>query len=305
MDELKKQLLKEIAGLEKIPQGAYNIRVNGKAEKRNSTKDISITPLASGDGIDIKIRDGVKGQSVHIPVLLTQAGLTDVVQNNFYVGKNCDVTIIAGCGIHCSKNARSEHTGVHSFYIGEGSKVKYIERHIGLGEVSAQKIMNPTTNIVLKKGAEFIMETMQIEGIDNSERKTNATLQDNATLIVKESIKTNLKQVCKTGFSVFLEGENSSCHIKSRSVASNNSEQTFNSEVIGKGKCFGHVECDAIIQDKAQVTSIPKIQAQSENANLVHEAVIGKLAPEQVIKLMTLGLSEEQATEEIIKGFLM
>lgn len=305
MDELKRILLKQIAGLEKEPQGAFNIRVNGKAEKRNSTKDISISPLSSSDGIEIRVRDGVKGQSVHIPVLITQAGLKDVVTNKFYIGKNCDITIVAGCGIHCGKVSTSEHTGLHSFKIGEGSKVKYIERHIGLGEKVAKKIMNPTTIINVGKNAEFTMETMQIEGIDESERTTKAQVNDNAKLIVKESIKTTLKQDCKTQFEVLLAGKNSSTHITSRAVALDNSKQHFVSNVIGDNECFGHVECDAIICDKARVTSTPALDAKSEDASLVHEAVIGKLAPEQVIKLMTLGLTEEEATEAIITGFLL
>ncbi len=305
MDELKKQLLKQIAGLEKEPQGAFNIRVNGKAEKRNSTKDISITPLSSGDGIEIRVRDGVKGQSVHIPVLITQAGLKDVVTNKFYIGKNCDITIVAGCGIHCGKVTTSEHDGLHSFEIGEGSKVKYIERHIGLGEKTAVKVMNPTTIVKLCKNAEFTMETMQIEGIDKAHRTTKAEVLDGAKLIVKESIKTNLKQDCATNFEVKLSGKNSSSHITSRAVALDNSKQKFVSNVIGENECFGHVECDAIIQDNAEVQSVPALDAKCQDASLVHEAVIGKLAPEQVIKLMTLGLTEEEATEAIITGFLL
>lgn len=305
MDELKKQLLKQIAGLEELPQGAYNIRVNGKPEKRNSTKDISITPLTDCDGIEIRVRDGVKGQSVHIPVLLTQAGLKDVVTNKFVIGKNCDITIVAGCGIHCGKVSNNEHTGLHSFVIGEGSKVKYIERHIGLGEKLAKKIMNPTTIIEVQKNAEFIMETMQIEGIDKSERTTKAKILDNGKLIVKESIKTNLKQDCSTSFDVSLIGKKSSAHITSRSVAQNDSKQKFVSNVVGENECFGHVECDAIIQDNACVQSVPALDAKCEDSSLVHEAVIGKLAPEQVVKLMTLGLTEEEATEAIITGFLL
>ena len=305
MDQIKKTLLKEIANLESVPQGAFNIRVNGKSEKRNSTKDISIISHREKDGIEIRVKDGVKNQSVHIPVILSQAGLKEVVFNDFYIGDNCDVLIVAGCGIHCGKGEEvSEHSGVHTFHIGKNSKVRYVEKHLGIGEFKAKKVMSPTTKLYLEKNSSFTMETTQIKGIDLSERETFAELEDNAKLVVKESVSTNLKQVCNSLFEVLLKGNNSSVHLTSRSVATDNSKMKFASRVIGKNECFGHVECDAIIQDGAEVISIPEIQAIHADANLVHEAVIGKLAPEQVMKLMTLGLTEEEAVNVIIQGFL-
>lgn len=305
MESIKKTLLKEIAGLEKVPQGAYNIRVNGKLDKRNSTKDISISTLDGKDGIEIKIKKGVKNQSVHIPVILSQVGLRDVTYNDFYVGDDCDVLIVAGCGIHCGKGEEiTEHSGVHSFHIGKNSKVRYVEKHIGLGELKAKKVMNPTTKIFLDENATLIMETTQLNGVDLSNRETYAELKKGAKLLVKESVSTNLKQECNSNFEIYLKGEKSSAQIISRSVATDNSKMKFVSKVVGECECFGHIECDAIIQDGAEVISIPEIVAKNENANLVHEAVIGKLAPEQVTKLMTLGLNEKEAVETILKGFL-
>lgn len=304
MDEIKKNILKDIANLEKVPQGAYNIRVNGKLDKRKSTKEINIVPQKEKDGIEIYVKSGVKNQSIHIPVILTKSGLKDIVYNDFYIGDDCDILIIAGCGIHCTGKETSEHSGEHTFHVGKNSKVRYVEKHIAYGDISAKKIMNPNTKIYLEEGSSFIMETHQLNGIDDSDRKTYAEVLKNANLIIKESISTNLKQVCKTDFEVRLKGEKSSCHITSRSFATDNSEQAFTSKLVGEKECFGHVECDAIIDDMAKVTSTPEISAMCSGANLVHEAVIGKLAPEQVVKLMTLGLDEKQAVDTIIQGFL-
>ena len=305
MESIKKTLLKEIANLESVPQGAYNIRVNGKLEKRNSTKGINISTLPDKDGIEIKIKKGVKNQSVHIPVILSQAGLKDVTYNDFYVGEDCDVLIVAGCGIHCGKGEEiTEHSGVHSFHIGKNSKVRYIEKHIGLGNLKAKKVMNPTTRIYLDENSTLTMETTQLNGVDLSNRQTFAEIKKGAKLLIKESVSTNLKQECNSGFEIYLKGDKSSVQIVSRSVATNNSKMKFVSKVVGEKDCFGHIECDAIIQDCAEVVSIPEIVAKHESANLVHEAVIGKLAPEQVTKLMTLGLSEEEAVETILQGFL-
>lgn len=304
MEDIKKRLLREIADIESIPQGAYNIRVDGKCESSKSTADIEVLSLKNGDGLEVHVKDGVKNQSVHIPVIIAKAGLKETVYNQFYIGENCDITIVAGCGIHVTGCGEAQHNGVHTFYVGKNSKVRYIEKHIAYGDIKAKKSMNPSTNVYLDKNASFLMETFQYNGLDQSERKTSAVLQDGASIVVKESISTNKKQVCNTHFDIELEGVHSSADVKSRSVAQDSSRQKFVSKVTGKKECFGHVECDAIIRDKAQVSSVPEINALSQDASLIHEAVIGKLAPEQVTKLMTLGLTEEEAVDTIIQGFL-
>jgi len=303
MDQIKKTLLKEIANLESVPQGAFNIRVNGKSEKRNSTKDISIISHREKDGIEIRVKDGVKNQSVHIPVILSQAGLKEVVFNDFYIGDNCDILIVAGCGIHNPDKEASEHNGIHSFHIGKNSKVRYVEKHLGVGE-SGSKILNPITNVEMDENSYMEMETAQLGGVTSSDRDTNAILQNNAKLVIKEKILTTDTQTTKTKFNVTLNGENSSTEVISRSVAKGNSYQEFKSTVIGENKSFGHVECDAILMDQAKIVSTPEIVANSIDATLVHEAAIGKIAGEQLIKLMTLGLSENEAEDMIIKGFL-
>ena len=304
MDNIEKNLLKEIANIEKTPIGAYNIRKNGKGVERNTTENIDIVTKKDKPGIDIYIKEGTKNESVHIPVIITESGLTDVVYNDFYVGKNADVVIVAGCGIHNSSCETSEHDGIHSFYLEEGAKVKYIEKHYGEGEGTGKRILNPITNINLKSGATLEMETVQIKGGDCTVRETEAVLYDNTNLVITEKILTHDDQFAQTSFDVELCGENASTHVTSRSIAQDNSSQTFMSKIYGNTKCFAHVECDAIIMNNASVQAIPEITANCVDANLIHEAAIGKIAGEQVTKLMTLGLTEKEAEEEIINGFL-
>lgn len=304
MDEIQKKLLKEIADIEKTPMGAYNIRANGKGIERNTTANIDIISKIDKPGIDIIIKQNTKNESVHIPVILTDAGLTDVVYNDFYIGKNADVTIVAGCGIHNSSCKTSEHDGVHTFYLEENAKVKYIEKHYGEGEGTGKRILNPQTIVNLKKGATLEMETVQIKGVDSTVRTTNGILDDSSSLIITERIMTHDNQTAKTIFNVELNGKSSSTTVTSRSIAKDSSTQEFISNIIGNNECFGHVECDAIIMDKGKVISTPKITANNIDANLTHEAAIGKIAGEQLIKLMTLGLTKEEAEEHIINGFL-
>ncbi len=304
MDNIEKNLLKEIANIEKTPIGAYNIRKNGKGVERNTTENIDIVTKKDKPGIDIYIKEGTKNESVHIHVIITESGLTDVVYNDFYVGKNADVVIVAGCGIHNSSCETSEHDGIHSFYLEEGAKVKYIEKHYGEGEGTGKRILNPITNINLKSGATLEMETVQIKGVDSTVRETEAVLYDNTNLVITEKILTHDDQFAQTSFDVELCGENASTHVTSRSIAQDNSSQTFMSKIYGNTKCFAHVECDAIIMNNASVQAIPEITANCVDANLIHEAAIGKIAGEQVTKLMTLGLTEKEAEEEIINGFL-
>lgn len=304
MDKLDKELLSQIAGMHTIPQGSFNIRKNGESVDRKSTKDIEIIPKKDKSGIDIIVKEGVKNKSVHIPVIITVGNLNDLVYNDFYIGKDAEVLIVAGCGIHNPSEQKSQHDGIHSFHLAENSKVKYIEKHLGIGTGSGEKILNPTTVIEMKKGSQFEMETIQLGGVSKSNRKTDAVLEDDAKLVIKEKILTTDKQIAKTFFNVILKGKNSSVEVISRSVAKGKSKQQFISNITGQNECFGHVECDGILMDTAVIESTPKIVAKDLNATLVHEAAIGKIAGDQMIKLQTLGLSEEEAQNEIIKGFL-
>lgn len=304
MDQIEKNLLKEIADIEKTPIGAYNLRANGKKAERKTTANIDIVSKPDKDGIDIIIKENTKNESVHIPVVITQSGLKDVVYNDFYVGKNSDVVIVAGCGIHNSACGDSQHDGIHRFFLEEGAKVKYVEKHYGTGEGTGKRILNPVTEVYLKKGATLEMESVQIKGVDSTIRETVGKLDEDSNFIVKEKIMTHGEQFAKTIFNVELNGKNASTHVVSRSVAKDNSKQDFISKVYGNEECFGHVECDAIIMDNAVVKSTPEIVAANINAALTHEAAIGKIAGEQLMKLMTLGLTEHEAEEQIISGFL-
>ena len=305
MNNIEKKLLEKIADLHSIPSGAFNLRKNGQAVERQSTKDIDIVPKKNKSGIDIIVHPNVKNKSIHIPVIITVGGLNDLVYNDFYIGENCDVVIVAGCGIHNKTCNTSSHNGIHSFHIGKNSKVKYIERNIGEGEGSGGKILNPVTRIYQKENSVMELETSQLSGVTYSIRKTYAKLEDKAKLIIHENILTTENQTAKTQFKVDLIGEHSSVEVVSHSVAKDNSYQEFKSDLIGKNECFGHVECDGILLDKARIISIPKIDAIDNNASLVHEAAIGKIAGDELIKLMTLGLTQKEAEDYIIQGFLV
>lgn len=304
INQTDSELLEQIADMHGIPQGSFNIRKNGQSIARNSDSDIEIISKTDKSGIDIIVKPGVKNRSVHIPVIITVGNLSDLVYNDFYIGKGADVLIVAGCGIHNETNQKSQHDGIHTFHLEEDCKVKYVEKHLGVGIGSGEKVLNPTTEVYMKSGSEFEMETIQIGGVSYSNRKTKAVLDDNTKLIIKEKIKTDKKQKAITAFDVVLKGKNSSVEVISRSVAKDSSRQKFVSNLHGRNECFGHVECDGIILDKAQIISEPKITAENINATLIHEAAIGKIAGDQLIKLQTLGLSEEEAQNEIIKGFL-
>lgn len=304
MDNVQKELLKQIAGLHEIPVGAYNIRTNGKTEARNSTEHIEIVPKEGSDGIVIKIKAGTKNESIHIPVVLSEAGLKETVYNDFYIGDDCDVTIVAGCGIHCGTDDSSEHDGIHSFFIGKNSKVKYVEKHYGSGDGKGQRIMNPETIVEVGENSYMEIDTAQIKGVDSTIRKTTVKLDKNASIKVMERLMTHGEQRAESHFVVDLNGENSGANIISRSVAKDNSYQLFQSVLNGNEMCSGHTECDAIIVGNAKISSIPEITANNSDAALIHEAAIGKIAGEQIIKLMTLGLTEEEAEEQIISGFL-
>lgn len=304
MDKIQLDLLEKVAGIHEIPTGAYSLRINGQLYGKNSSENISIEKKEDKPGIDIYIKAGTKNESLHIPVILSQAGIEELVYNDFHIGDNCDVTIVAGCGIHNSGDARSEHSGIHSFFVGENSKVTYIEKHYGDGDGTGGRVMNPTTEAHVGKGSSLTMETVQIKGVDSTFRETRAVLEDGASIIVSEKIMTHGDQIAKTNFVIDMNGENCKANVVSRSVAKDNSRQDFFSKINGNNKCTGHTECDAIIMDGASVTATPEISANHIDASLIHEAAIGKIAGEQLIKLMTLGLTEKEAEEEIINGFL-
>ncbi|MCQ2536821.1 MAG: SufD family Fe-S cluster assembly protein [Lachnospiraceae bacterium] len=304
MDQIQKTLLEEIAGLHEVPQGAYNIRVDGQLDSRATTENIDIVTKTDVSGIDIYVKPGTKHESLHIPVLLSKSGLKETVYNDFHIGDDCDVTIIAGCGIHNGGDQASEHSGIHSFFVGKNAKVRYVEKHYGTGEGTGERIMNPTTVVNLGEGSTLEMEMVQIRGVDSTIRTTTGELKANASLTIKESLMTHGKQTAESNFRIEMNGEGSHINLVSRSVARDTSRQVFRSEIVGNTACTGHSECDAIIMDKASVSAIPELTANCLDAELIHEAAIGKIAGEQLMKLMTLGLTEAEAEEQIINGFL-
>ncbi len=304
LDPIQLELLRQVADLHEVPQGAYSLRINGALHGKNSSENISIVTKTDKPGIDIYIKPGTKKESVHIPVLLSQAGISELVYNDFHIGEDADVTIVAGCGIHNGGADKSEHSGIHAFYLARGARVKYVEKHYGSGEGTGERVMNPTTEVYLAEDAYMEMETAQIKGVDSTDRVTKAELAAHATLIVHEKLMTHGNQFAKTTFEVALNGEGSGTHVVSRAVAKDDSRQIFLSKIHGNNRCSGHTECDAILMDNAVISAIPEISASHVDAALIHEAAIGKIAGEQLMKLMTLGLTEKEAEEQIINGFL-
>ncbi len=304
LNDIQKHILAEIADLHKVPEGAYNIRANGESEGRNSTANIQITTKTDKPGIDIRIKDGTVNESVHIPVVLSQSGLKEVVYNDFFIGDNCDVVIVAGCGINNCGDQDSGHDGLHRFFIGRNSHVKYVEKHYGEGDGRGKRIMNPKTEVNIGEGSSVEMEMVQIKGIDDTVRNTVARLDRDAKLIVHERLMTHGTQRADSGYTIEMNGDGSSADVVSRSVAKDRSFQKYCSRIIGNCACSGHTECDAIIMDTARVLAIPELEANNIDSALIHEAAIGKIAGDQIIKLMTLGLTESEAEEQIVSGFL-
>jgi Fe-S cluster assembly scaffold protein SufB len=304
MDEMQKHLLKEVAALDALPVGAYNIRSNGKSAARNTTAEIDIVTKEDKQGIDVIIKPGTKNKSVHIPVIISQTGLKELVYNDFFVGEDCDVTIIAGCGISNCGGEDSEHDGVHSFFVKKNSRVKYIEKHYGEGTGRGKRLMNPSTVVELGENSTMEMETSQIGGIDDTVRITRAKLEENASLIVHDKILTEGDQKAKAELAVQLNGDGSTCDMISRGVARGQSRQEVVISIDGNAACSGHAECDSIIMEKGVIVATPRLTATNVDAALIHEAAIGKIAGEQLAKLMTMGLDEKEAEEMIIRGFL-
>lgn len=301
LDKISKNLLEQIANLHEIPDGAVSFRKNGKGEILKSTPNIEIKKKENNEGIDVFVRSSCKGEACHIPVVVSENGFFDLTYNDFYIEDGADVVIVAGCGVHST--GEGGHDGIHTFHVGNNAKITYVENHLAVGK-GTNKTLNPTTKIVLGKQSVMKMNTTQIGGVDYSNRKTEVVLKDGAFLEVNEKILTDRFEVAKTNFKVVMSGKDSKCNIISRSVAKGESEQSFKVNMVGKNKCAGRVECDAILLDDAKVLSVPQIEARDKNAELNHEATIGKIAGEQLIKLMSLGLSEKQAEEKIITGFL-
>ena len=304
MDKLEAKLLKEIADLDGLPVGAYNIRKNGKSDGRVSTAHIVIDTKTDQSGIDIHIAPGTKKESVHIPVVLTETGLTETVYNDFYIGEDCDVDIIAGCGIHNSGCDTTQHDGIHTFHVGKNSKVRYYEKHYGEGEGTGERIFNPQTIVYLDEGASINMETTQIRGVDSTKRYTKIVVGAGGEAVITEKLLTHGKQTAESEMDIVLAGEDATGRVISRSVAQDQSQQVFYPRMTGEAKCFGHVQCDSIIMGEAKIKSIPAIAAEHPDAQLIHEAAIGRIAGDQILKLMTLGLTEEEAEERILNGFL-
>ena len=304
ISEVEREIFCEVADFDGAPEGAYNFRVNGKSVGRKSTDNIDVVPKKGGKGLDIYIKKGTKNETVHIPVAISASGLKETVYNDFHIGAGSDVVIVAGCGIYNCGGEDSRHDGVHRFLVEKGAKVRYIEKHYGFGAGPGGKILNPVTELELAEEAEAILEMEQIKGVDNTVRKTTAVLKAGAKLLVKERLMTHGRQTAESSYEVDLRGDNSVVDIASRAVAQDVSQQTFSSKIVGKAKCRGHSECDAIIMDKAKVAAVPALTAESVEAELIHEAAIGKIAGEQLVKLMSLGLTEKEAEGRIINGFL-
>ena len=304
LDAIQKRLIAEIADLHAVPEGAYNFRANSRLAGRNTTANIDIVSKDDGSGIDVRIRPGTKNESVHIPVVISETGIRETVYNDFYIGEDSDVVIVAGCGIDNCGGKDSEHDGVHRFFVGRGAKVKYVEKHYGSGDGKGQRILNPVTECYMDEDSSMEMEMEQIKGVDSTERTTLAELKAGAKLVVKERLMTHGSQNAVSSYQVNLNGAGATADVVSRSVARDDSTQTFNARITGNAPCSGHTECDSIIMDRGHILAIPSLEANDVDAMLVHEAAIGKIAGDQLIKLMTLGLTEAEAEEQIINGFL-
>ncbi len=304
MTDIQKRILQEVADLHQVPEGAYNFRVDGQSAGRRSTANVEITPKPEGSGLDIHIRPGTKNESVHIPVILSESGLKETVYNDFYLGEDCDVLIVAGCGIHNCGDQDSQHDGIHRFFLEKGARLRYVEKHYGEGDGNGQRILNPTTELYLAEDSSATLEMVQIRGVDSTERVTTAQLAAGATLVIQERLMTHGSQRAISAYQVDLNGENASTDLVSRSVARDSSYQKFDALIRGNAPCHGHAACDAIIMDRASVLAVPQLEANHVDAALIHEAAIGKIAGDQLVKLMTLGLTEAEAEEQIVAGFL-
>ena len=305
-NQIDRELLEKIADMLGKPVGAFNIRKDCGCDGRESTENIQITDKTEKPGIDIRIKDGTVGETCHIPVIITQSGLNEMVYNDFFIGENCDVDIVAGCGIHNCGDQESRHDGIHTFYVGKNSRVRYAEKHYGENDPgqTGQNIMNPQTIVYLGENSTIQMDTVQIRGIDSTKRFTKFVCEAGSEVVITERLLTHGKQEAISDMEIELNGEDAKCRVISRSVGQDESVQVFYPRVVGNAPCFGHVQCDSIIMGEAKIRSIPEISANHPEAQLIHEAAIGKIAGDQLLKLETLGLTAEEAEDTILKGFL-
>ena len=306
INDIDAKLLEQIADLTGQPVGAFNIRKDSGCEARQSTEFIEITSKTDKDGIDIRIKDGTKGEKCYIPVVISKSGITEMVYNDFFIGDDCDVEIVAGCGIHNSGCNESRHDGIHTFYVGKNSRVRYAEKHYGENDPgqTGQNIMNPQTIVYLGENSTIQMDTVQIRGIDSTKRYTKFVCESGSEAVITERLLTHGKQEAISDMEIELNGEDAKCRVISRSVGQDESVQVFYPRVVGNAPCFGHVQCDSIIMGQAKIRSIPEIAANHPEAQLIHEAAIGKIAGDQLLKLETLGLTAEEAEDTILQGFL-
>ena len=304
MDKLDRTMLEAVADLHEIPAGAYNIRKNGAGHSRRSTENIQIETKTDVPGIDIRVAPHTKNESVHIPVIITETGVNDLVYNDFYIGEGADVLIVAGCGIHNDGSDKAQHDGIHRFFLAKNARVRYVEKHYGEGDGKGERVLNPITEVTQAENSVCEMEMVQLAGVDSTERKTTARLAAGAKMLLTERLLTHGSQTARSDMEIFLDGAESSAQIISRSVAKEESEQIFYPRAVGNNACRAHIQCDSIIMDSAKVRSIPEISANHCDAQIVHEAAIGRINSDQLLKLMTFGLEAEQAEEVIIEGFL-
>lgn len=304
MNKITEELLKQVSDYKGEFKGAYNIREDGGCVGRQSLEHIKIESKPDGSGLEIHISPEAQKETVYIPACVTRGNVNDLVYNDFFVGEGADVTIVAGCGVHTDNEGEAEHDGIHRFFLEKGAHVLYKEKHVGTGAGIGLKKINPVTDMELKEDAVMEMDTIQIGGVDLTKRSTKAVLGARAKLIIHERIMTDGEEQASTDFEVEMQGEDSGVDLISRSVAKDHSYQEYHSKIRGNCRCTGHSECDAILIGEGKVNAAPELFAGDIDASLIHEAAIGKIAGEQIVKLRTLGLTEEEAEKKIVEGFL-
>lgn len=305
MNDRTKEILKLVSDWDGGEfKGAFNIREDGGCAGRQSSENVIINSKEDAPGLVINISNKAQGETVYIPACVTHGDVDDLVYNDFYIEDGADVTIVAGCGVHTDDGHDARHNGIHRFFVGKSAHVLYKEKHIGTGSGTGLKKIDPVTHVELDEDSVLEMDTLQISGVDQTTRKTTGSLGARAKLIIHERIMTDGNETAKTDFNVEMNGEDSGVDLISRSVAKGNSYQEYHSVISGNCRCTGHSECDAILAGNGRVNAAPELYAGDLDASLIHEAAIGKIAGEQIIKLKTLGLTDEEAEQKIIEGFL-
>ena len=302
MNDITEKLLEIVSDWDGKFKGAYNIRENSGCAGRQSSENIRIESKTDNPGINIFISSKAQHETVYIPACVTHGGVDDLVYNDFFVEEGADVIIVAG--VHSDDEEEARHNGIHRFFVGKNAKVLYKEKHIGTGKGAGAKRIDPVTDATLDENAYMEMDTSQLGGVTSTSRTTNAKLGAGAKLVIRERLLTDGDERAKSVFNVSLDGDGSAADLVSRSVARGNSYQEYISVIEGNCRCTGHSECDAILAENGRVNASPALNAACIDASLIHEAAIGKIAGEQIIKLCTLGLTEEEAERKIIEGFL-